>query len=158
MPSQRPSNFRIYRANRDNTGSATEWQLSYKPNKEYDPYEMFLVAAKQIGTDDDGNGRFDWKETKMTVKLGDADLGEIISVLERRKEFVGTKGSLFHQTPNGGNKVVDFRAVDNGYSLRVSAQNDKKEKVGDIRQTLSHADASILLVLLKRAVERFYNW
>src|SRR6187402_2909445 len=103
--------FRIYRANKSNTGTATSWQLSYKSEEKYDKYIPFLMAANQTGTDANGNAQFDW-DNKITIKLGENDLGEIMSVLERRKNEVGFNGKgLYHQSPNGGNKVIYFTSL-----------------------------------------------
>lgn len=155
-----PKNYRVYRPNSNNNGSATEWQLSYKENEKYDKFHMFLVGANQTGTDDNGNAQFNWKETKLNVKLGEADIGEFLAVLSRRKDSIYTKGTMFHNTPGGGNKVVGFsRNVERGgYSLSISAQDKDKQSTGKIMQIVSDADAEILLVLLRLAVERIYGW
>lgn len=92
--------YRIYKPKQDNTGAAVAFQLSYKKDNEYDKYQVFLVGANQLKTNDaNGNSQFGWKEGAITVKLGENDLGEILAVLEGRKESVGTKESLYHQTP-----------------------------------------------------------
>jgi hypothetical protein len=106
---------------------------------------------------ENGNATFDWKGG-ITVKLGENDLGELISVLERRKSEVGYQGKgLFHQTAKG-NKVVNFALYeDKGYSLKVSAQDNEKNR-SEVKQVMSFAEASLLLVLLKRAVEKIYGW
>jgi hypothetical protein len=148
--------FRIYRANKKNTGTATKWQLSFKKDKKYDNWEMFLVGANQTGMTEDGNATFDW-EKPIIVKLGINDLGEMIAVLERRKDYVGQEGTLFHQTPGGGNKVVGFGLVDQGYGLKISAQDKDKNK-SEVRQVIGFGEAAVLLILLKRAVERIYGW
>jgi hypothetical protein len=118
---------------------------------------MFLVMAKQTGVDENDNASFDWKGG-VTVKLGENDIGEILAVAEGRKEAAGYKGSLFHQTQDGGNKVIKFVRTDNGYSLSVSAQNKEKVSSGNLFQTLSDGEVSILTVLLKKAIETIYGW
>jgi hypothetical protein len=154
-----PRNYRIYRPNASNTGSATEWQLSFKENEKYDQYQFFLVGARQTGTDENGNAKFAWKEGQINAKLGELDLGEIIAVLDRRKESVGTNGSLFHSTPGGGNKVIGFKRGDKGgFYLTMSAQDKDKNASGKVSQVLSDADGAVLSVLLKKAIERMYAW
>ncbi len=147
-------NLRIYRPNGSNTGCATDWQLSYKENEKYDPWQFFLVGSKQTGTDKDGNASFDWKETKLNVKLGIPDLGQILAVLERRVDSVGTKGSLFHNTPSGGNKVVGFSRNENGgFALSISGQDKEKKSTGRVSQVLQDWEGAVLAVMIKRAIE-----
>jgi hypothetical protein len=150
--------FRCYKPKNDGNGAATAWQLSFKKDNKFNPWMFFLVAAKQEGTDDKGNAKFNWKEGALTVKLGDNDLGEIISVLEGRKDSLGTKGSLFHQTPSGGNKVIKMEANEYGFNIAVSAQDENKNRLGPIYHSLTHGEASLLLILLKKAVETIYGW
>lgn len=159
----RPQEYRVYKPRKSNDGAAIAFQLSYKEKeyngKKYPNWMVFMVATKQTGTDSNGNASFDWKEKAINVKLGENDLGEIIAVLERRKQSVGTKGSLFHETPGGGNKIIGFEYnKDRGfYSLSVSSK-DKSGGLSKVNLTVSDSEASILLVLLKRAVEKIYQW
>lgn len=148
--------YRIYRANKDKKGSASAWQLSFKNQDKFNPYVCFLNVAKQLPEDDaNGNAKFDW-DNSITVKLGDNDIGEIISVFERRKTSVGMKGALYHQSPNGGNKIVNLEASEHGYSMSVSSQ-DKDKNTNRVNQTIGHGEAAFLLVLLKRYVEIIYG-
>ncbi len=155
---KRYKQLRLYKPNKSNNGAASKWELSFKPEQKYNQYMFFLELAKQKGeTDENGNSQFDW-DGAISIKLGENDLGEIISVLERRKESVGAKGSLFHQTPGGGNKVLNLEATDNGFSLAASAQDAEKKSSGKIYHSISHGEAAFLLVLLKKAVETIYGW
>ncbi len=150
--------FRIYKPNKGSTGAASKWELSFKPDQKYNQFLFFLELAKQKGeTDENGNSQFDW-DNAISVKLGDNDLGEIIAVLEGRKTSVGTKGSLFHQTPGGGNKVVGLEASENGFNLSASAQDADKNSSGRVYHSITHGEAALLLVLLRRAVETIYGW
>lgn len=154
-----PKDFRVYRANKTNNGTASGWQLSYKKDKEYDKYEMFLMLANQKGEpDENGNAKFDW-DGGITVKLGENDIGEIMSVLEKRKTEVGFNGKgIFHKTAKG-NKVIYFSALEDGkgFGLKVSAQDNEKNK-REIRQVIGTHEASVLLTLLRRGVEKMYGW
>lgn len=152
----RPQEYRIYKPNKNGNGVASKWQLSFKPEKKYDQFELFLVTSSQSGEDEKGNQRFDW-ESGIIVKIGEADLGEIISVLEGRKDSLGFKGMLFHETPGGGNKVIKLDSTEKGYTLSVSAQDSEKNKKNHY-QVISPGEAAILLVLLRAAVVRIYNW
>lgn len=149
--------LRFYRPNKSGNGAAIALQLSYKKDNEFDKYQLFLIGANQLkDNDSNGNAQFDWK-SPITVKLGENDLGEILSVLEGRKDFVGPKGSLFHQTPGGGSKVVGFSMSENGYSLSLSAQ-DKDKNIKKVFMNLSHAEASVMCVLIKRGIEKMFMW
>lgn len=148
--------FRIYRANKTNTGTASEWQLAYKPNEKFDKNILFLVVAKQTGVDANDNATFGWKEdSKITVKLEATDIGELLSVLERRKN----NAKLYHESPAGGNKGIALSKNDNedGYYLKVSYQ-DKEKKLTAYQQVLSIGDAAVLAVLLRRAIEVIFDW
>jgi len=150
--------LRFYRISKEYTGCAVAFELSYKENNKYDKYQAFLMAAKQANGDDaNGNAKFDW-DNGITVKLGENDLFEILSVLEGRKESVGTKGSLFHQTPGGGNKSIGLQEKDNGFFLSISAQNKEKTEVKKVFMNLSHSEASGLCVLIKKTIERIFEW
>lgn len=149
--------YRIYRANKNNNGFSSEWQLSYKKDNKFDKYLMFLTVAPQTGTDEKGNAQFDWKEKAIVMKLGNNDIAELIAVLSCMQPQLGTKG-LFHQTPGGGNKTLAITKTDNGFSLRISAQDKDKKVTGPYSHGISHGEASILLVLLRRAVEQIFGW
>ncbi len=144
--------FRVYRANKTNTGTATAWQLANKKDNKYDPFMVFLIGTNQTGSDENGNAKFDWQNA-INVKMGENDLGEFIAVLERRKDEL----KLFHETPGGGNKVINFSLLDKGYGLKISAQ-DKDKNNKQVSQVIGFGEAAVLLVLLKRAVEQIYQW
>lgn len=152
------ASFRIYRANRDNNGNAIQFETRWKEDKQNkygSEFLSFLTAAKQMGVNDNGDGIFGWKPEQGVIncKLGLNDLGEMISVLEGRKDFVGSKGTLFHETPGGGNKVIGFSVKDNGYNLKVSAQDKDKNKVGEVYVNIKQEEASNLLVFLRKTSE-----
>src|SRR5690606_28970285 len=129
----------------------------YKTKEKYDKWMPFLIVAKQNGYDNNNNAKFDW-ESGLVVKLGEPDMGELIAVLEGRKQSVGTKGSLYHAN-NNGNKVVNFSSNEKGgFFLSVSAQDSNKTSLGKISLVLSDGEAALLLVLLKKAVELMYGW
>jgi len=162
--------YAIFRTNRENKGTATQWELSYKQtqNKKgenVDNWFMFLEGATQKGVDENGNARYDW-EKKITVKLGENDIGEILSVLNGIKDSAGYKGSMYHQTPGGGNKSITFAINQQegkdynptqGYKLRIAAQ-DASKNLTQVQQLISPAEAEILKALLQRALVRMFGW
>lgn len=149
--------IRIYRSNKDNNGFASAWQLAHKPENKYEPYIFFLTMAKQIGLDDKDNAKYDW-DNSIKVKLSEFDLGEVIAVLDGRKASLGYKGSLFHQSPNGSNKVIKLDSSDKGMRLSVSGQTAEKVPIGNFFQTLGEGESVILSVMIKRAIVQMYGW
>jgi len=153
-----PKEFRIYRPNKNKTGSAFAAQLSYKKENKYNPWFLFFVMAPQTGIDPNGNASFDWKDSAITVKMGDNDIGEFIAVLEGRKSEVGQKGSLFHQTPSGGNKMISFKKLDStDYGLNISFKTPSGDLI-KYYQTVSKGEAAFLLTLLRAAAVKIYGW
>lgn len=161
MSEYRPKEVRFYKPTNSGQGAASKWNLSYK-KKETDKgtfgqWMLFLEVSRQIAKDADGNDRFDW-DNAIKVKLGEADIGELLAVLQGRKNSVGTKGSLYHQTPGGGNKVIGLSVSDKGgYNLTVSSQ-DKDKNSNRLFHSLTDGEAAILQVLLQRAVEIIFEW
>lgn len=148
--------FKIFRANKSREGAASQWSLSDKEGK----VSLFVDAAKQKPTDDaEGNATFDW-DSKLTMKLGEPDVGEILCVLKNIKREVGTGKGLFHANDKG-NSVLNFSLYekDNNpvcYSLRVSTQRDGVNSM--VQHLVSFADGEILRVLLERFIARKYDW
>ncbi len=72
---------------------------------------------------------------------------------------MGIKGNLYHETPGGGNKIVELKKGENGgFYLSVSAQDKDKNRIGPYRMVIGDGEASILLVLLRRSIETIFNW
>jgi hypothetical protein len=149
--------FQIYKPRRGGGGSASQWELGSAKNA------VFLEMAAQIGKmEDDENAKFDWSN-KLKMKLGVADLGEIIACLERRQKGIGPlKDSrhrgLFHKNARGTASLL-FEELQQGagWHLKIGVQ-----KTGAEVQNLSHSvtlgEGAALLVLLRRAIERIYDW
>lgn len=154
----KPRQLRFYRPRQEKNGCASAWELSFKKDEKYEPWLFFLTVAPQTGVDNDGNAAFDWKEKAITVKMGENDIGEIMAVLDGRQDQAGFKGSLFHKTPAGGNKNIQFIRTDTGFSLKVSAQNKDKQVTGPYFHAISNGEAAVLLTLLRRAVEQIFGW
>lgn len=153
-----PKEFRLYRPNKKNNGTAFAAQLSFKKENKFNPWMLFFVMAPQTGFDDNNNASFDWNDKSITVKMGDNDIGEFISVLEGRKLEVGTKGSLFHETPGGGNKIISFKRNEaKDYALNISYKTKDGELI-KYYQTISKGEASVLLTLLRSAITKIYGW
>lgn len=146
--------FRVYRPY-EGKGAASKWQLSWKPENKYDKYILFLTVAKESGKDDKGNPIFDWKDGGVTVKMGENDIGSFLALLQGKQDSV----KLFHESPNGGNKVVEckYNSEKNNYWFSVSAQDAEKNKVS-FAHGLNLSEGAILEVLLRTSINRMYNW
>ena len=141
----------VYKPRKTNNGAASSWSLNVEKQS------LFLEMSQQFsdGVKREDKKVFDW-DNKAIMKLGIADIGSLISVFEKREPVA----KLFHEHPNG---------TDNS-SLKVDTNNDRggwfvtmgvKKGGGDVRQishSLTFAEGTILLVLLKQAVLRFYGW
>lgn len=162
--------FRIYRANKNKTGTASSWQLSFKEDRKFDQFNLFLNITSQAPADDEnGNAKFNWKtEQEIIVNLADNDIGNLLSTLEGRKN----ECNIFHESPKGGNKTISLKRVEekpekedrrypneNAFYLNVAYKgDDKSSPLIKHSQSLTFAEASILTTLLRRALERIYDW
>jgi hypothetical protein len=119
--------------------------------------------AAQIGKmEGDENARFDWAN-KLTMKLGVADLGEILAVLERRQKGIGPQKDgqhrgLFHKTASGTTTLLFEESQQNaGWHMRIGVQKAGAAVV-NLSHSISPGEGATLLVLLRLAVERIYRW
>lgn len=151
---------RFYKPNKAGNGAASKLELRVKTVKKDDQEKswqevmLFWVSAQQ-GPEKDGNASFFWDQKdkkQVTLKLGDIDAGEILAVLNNRKEEVGTGKGLYHQNQNG-NSSMSFKKGDNGYYVRVSSQ-DKDRNLIAIQHTLTWAEGEILRVMLTEFIRR----
>ena len=148
--------FIMYKAQNSGNGSASQWSLGSEKDC------VFLEMASQTEKDDKGNARFDWGN-KIRFKLGDADIGEIISVLVGVKDGVGPfdeknkkyKG-LFHSNPSG-NAILYFGKDRNG-TLRICLSVQKNGDQTRVQHAITIGEACFLNILLRRAIELMYDW
>jgi len=151
--------FKLYKPRNGGGGCASSWDFSTKHQC------VFVEMAKQNTTNDDnGNATFDWK-SPIRVKLGVSDIGEIMSVLEKRQNGVGVLSNthskhkgLFHRNDKG-NAVLSFETGQTtGYNLRISSKkNDDKDPVV-FSHSITNGEACVLLSLLRAAVVSIYKW
>lgn len=146
--------FVVYRANKAGNGCTISFDLAA------DKESVFLSVAPQKGTNDNNNAVFDWKGGSITVKLGHTDIGEMLAVFSGRKQSAGFKGSLFHKSNDGSNKIIALSKMQNdGYSIKISCQSqDKSVPIISHGAVLSDGDVEILSVLLKHAIIKFLEW
>jgi hypothetical protein len=147
--------FRIYRPNSTGTGSAFALQLSYKKEEKFNKYQAFLIGAKQMPSDND-NAKFAWDKA-LIVKMDLVDIGEFLAVLQRRKDHLGFKGNLYHES-KAGNKIIKLDKTENGYSLSISAQDTEKKSLGQVYAGISHGEAATMCTLCERMIIRLLEW
>lgn len=161
--------FRIYKPNKQGTGAATEWQLSRKDTK-YNNVMFFLVGAAQDGKDENDNSKFSWqdKSRSVTMKMGEFDIGEILSVLNGLKNSAGTDKGIFHKNEKG-NTILSFskyfrkdeksgEEVFIGYALRLSKKQNDGGTAFQVQHLLTFSEGEVLRVLLGEALKEIYGW
>lgn len=170
---EKKKDWRVYKPTKSNTGAASKVEVKVenktvtgKDGKNYPKrvVTVFLVSAKQTGIDKDENATFAWEDDggRVTIKLGETDIGELLAVLYGRKSIAGvTEGKflgLFHKNDSGSSSInFGKNEENNGYKLRVT------KKVGDaqaiaIQHSVTFGEAAILKVLLEAAVNEIYEW
>ena len=147
-------NFRVYRPTKAGAGAACELNMREDTESKFPKHLCFLKLAKQTGTDENDNAKFDW-DGGITMKLGDVDLGEMVSVLENRKQAAGTGKGLYHQTDKGS-KVLHFESgnTDDGTKYKVRLSTSKENAISIY---LSPGEACVLLEVLKGMIRTIYG-
>lgn len=145
----------LYHANLKGTGSAL--RLEPRINRDdRDRYNcIFLEMASQLTAPSrrgggGGHATFDWRN-KVTVKLGFADLAELLTVLEGGADHAGGARNGLYHAAGGGNTLIGFRAnrETGAYHLSVSAKRRPEEEARKIGITLTAAEATGLRCLLQ---------
>lgn len=148
--------FRIFRANKENTGSASSINIRSVKGEYEDETLLFWESTKQTGQlDKNGNPTFAWKDNTKTVKmkLDAPDISNLLATLNG----VQKETKLFHQNKNG-NTTMNFKLAENGgYSFRISSKHGNEPAVA-VTHTISVHEGEILRILFQQAILRLYNW
>jgi len=144
--------YKIYKPKKDGTGSAS--QFSWSEDKRC----IFLEMSAQLSEkDSDGNSTFDWKN-KLSFKLGDVDMAQILCVLRGIKNNVGYDGKGIFHSFNNNNAILKFQKGDkSGYYLGISVKKEGLEPVA-IKHSVTDEEGIILNILLSKAIELIYDW
>ena len=166
--------FAVYRANKDKNGAACRFTLA--PAKENRGPSLFLDMAKQTGEDENQNASFGWrrwnKESRawdntdkcVSVKLGTADIGELLAVISGRKDAAGSNGKSIFHTNDKGTSTIDFKLYGKQneppttFMLSTSAKLNEGKEAVRISHSLSFAEGEALRVFLERALVAVNNW
>lgn len=142
----------VYKANKNNNGSVAQFKLA----REHDC--MFLELAKQVRPMTDPRP-YDWENTKITVKLGESDIGKMLALFngtvapnpDPKKEDL----MLYHQNEKG-NKIIKFKMQDRGCYLKVSMkQGDRSEAIAI---PLGWEDVELLKIALAMGYSKMLGW
>ena len=150
------SSYRVYKANKQGTGAASEWQLSFKNQERFSPWKLFFSIAKQLNKDENGNPHFNW-DNAIRVKMDVTDISEILAVLENKQKEAGYGGKIFHKHGNN-NKIINFihNPEKSNYFIKVSHQS--ASGVVALQQNLTIAEGCALRILLEHALLKLTNW
>lgn len=142
----------IYKANKNNNGSVLQVKLANKRDC------MFFELAKQVRGMNDPKP-YDWENTRVTVKLGEGDIGKLLALFEgnwplnpdEKKEDL----MLFHNNAKG-NKVIKIKKQRRGYYMKVSVKEDGKQDA--IAVPISWDEAELVKIALRRGYEIILGW
>lgn len=142
----------IYKANRNNNGSVLQVKLANKRDC------MFFELAKQVRPMDDSKP-YDWENTRITVKLGEGDIGKLLALFggtwplapDPKKEDL----MLFHKNAKG-NKVIKIKKQQRGYYLKVSVKEGERQDA--IAVPIAWDEAELIKIALKRGYEIILGW
>ncbi len=152
----------IYKPRKDGGGCASSWELDLKKGC------VWMAMAPQIGKmEGDDNAKFDWKN-KRQIKLGLADIGELVSVLQRRQDGAGPpsnrEGSskhrgLYHKNASGSTTLAFDKANQGtGWYLKMGVQKAGEKEVQSLSHAVTLGEGCVLLTLLLRAIELIVRW
>jgi len=146
-----------YRNNKTGTGFAASFKLSQiMKDDEHVETAVFLSMAPQVL----GERSFAWQDKAIVVKFNEADVAQFLSVINRGQTSAGGERGLYHESPKGGFKSVEFKVKEDGagFYLKVSGQDPNKKPLGNYSIVLSPGDAELMRALFTRAIETMYEW
>jgi hypothetical protein len=140
-------NYTVYKPAKSGKGGAMRFDLNAQTPA------VFVEAARQLP---DEERRFDW-ESKVVMKWGPNDIGEILAVLDR----VQGETKLFHQTDKGNTafelKLQGDRTPATFFATLSRQRADTKE-VDRLGISVSLGEAAVLAALLRHAALVLAGW
>lgn len=161
---------RIYKPTPSKNGAASRLQFKIKQERFRD-CQFFWETAQQTGVDENGNASFAWQDStkKVTMKLDTPDIGEILAVLNGRKDSVGPPpkdgskypGGLFHKNTSGSTTMQFARVQGKDgkqdyYAIRLASK--KGNNLIEAKHTITLGEAEVLRILLNDAISAMYSW
>jgi hypothetical protein len=154
--------FKIYKANKKNTGSAAQFSLGIDKETGIARCVFLQMASQTNQKDANGNATFNWKENRDVFKLGEIDIAEILTVLEGRKAGIGrerddgTFSGLYHENQHGNSSLYLCKGTQSGYFMDLVLNKNGSKRQYKI--SITNAEGRLLSVLLRRAIEAVYGW
>jgi hypothetical protein len=169
-PLKKQAQWRVYKPKKSNDGAASKLEckvVTFTKEKDGQKYpvrkvQVFWVSAQQTGTDANDNASFGWEDEakRVTLKLGEVDLGEILAVLNNKKDVAGAVGDkfkgIFHKNEKGNASFL-LERKDTGYYLRVSKKIGTAPAIAVTHQ-ISFGEGEILRIVVESAVRLMYQW
>ncbi len=156
MANEFGKSFMLYKARNSGDGAASQWSLGSKKDC------VFLEMANQVGKDANDNAKFDW-DNKIVFKLGEADIGEVLSTLVGMQQAIGpfdpTKNKhkgLYHSNKHGNAILHLGKDEHQRFRIYLSVKRDGVQTL--VQHTFTKGEACILSNLLRRAIEVMYMW
>jgi len=158
----RPVEYRIYKPYKESGGAASGFQMKITHDSEAKwnkrAVDLFWVATNQVGINPETkNPKFGWDDTSKsaTMKLGLMDVGELLLILQGKKEEV----TLYHQN-NHGNTIVKLKKAQtkSGPVLNFQISSKRGDSLVKVSHNISQAEAQILTQLLKDFISSYHSW
>lgn len=166
--------YRFYKGKKSGDGSASQWSLTTKPSRKNAKVLetlFFLEVAPQnpVSSNEDDPYTFDWRKKEspdsksLLVKLEEADVGELLCVLNGIVKAAGRDGKGLYHDAEKSNTIIGFSAAEKdgrifGFNLRLSKKDKESGNQSSVNHFISLPEAEILRVLLNEAVLRLTGW
>lgn len=135
----------FYKPNSRGTGGVIRFELNA------DKGAVFVEAANQAA-----ERQFDW-ETKIVMKWGLTDIGEVLALLQHRQP----QAKLFHKTESSNSNFEIHRRDDPDkapYIISFSRQETADKSLRKVAIPMTHGEAALLESALRSALARMLNW
>ena len=158
----RPVEYRIYKPYKQSDGAASGFQMkiTHDPEAKWNKrsVDLFWVATNQVGINPETkNPKFGWDDNSKsaTMKLGLMDVGELLLILQGKKEEV----TLYHQNRQG-NTIAKLKKAQtkSGPVLNFQMSSKRGEALVKVAHNISQAEAQILIQLLKDFISSYHSW
>lgn len=119
---------------------------------------MFMELAPQVRAKDDPSP-YDWKEQRIAIKLGEADIGKLLALLNGTLPLNPDTRTpdleLFHKNPKGS-KIIKIKKQDHGYYIKVSMKEGGKQV--SVALPVGWDEAELVRVALNKGYEIMLGW
>ncbi len=139
--------YAIYKPVKSGKGGVLRFELNP------DAPAVFVEAAHQ---EPGAERRFAWSK-KIVMKWGLSDIGEALSVLEKRT----AEAKLFHQTPKGNTAFEIKYQADRkpaNFFVTISGQRADTKEVDRLGVSVSSGEAAVLSAILRHAAVVLVGW